>query len=402
MKPRMGRRCGVTKRGFGALAIGAVVAGCGVLTPSASLVASRTVVAASCAAVSPRQQFSEARLVLLGRMLPGPSTSMNGRPVLGSPARVRVLRYLKGSGPKTVRVVTAVTITGNGLSVAEDGIEPQAGEIWKLYTQSRHQPFETSMCGGSVSMSTGQTALELWHGFPARARRRPVIALGEGVVLDPPTGFPNDETKVAYSEGRFVLRAPVPAGPATVGRWQISSPADAFARLRATERARGPEMPALVIRRVQLSTATFLTDRGRQRLPAWQFSFKDVARPASVLALAAPYLFMPPPLLQLGPPGPGNSIEDSARSNPTGTAIAISFVGDPAGNGPCDASYSASAVANRRAVAFTITAHAPAASSPTVCAGVGYMRTAILHLTKPLGRRVLISSTDGGAVPVTP
>ena len=82
-------------------------------------------------------------------MLPGPSTSLDRPHVLGSPATVRVMRYLKGSGPRTVKVTTAVTITNTGVTVAEDGIEPQVGEIWRIYTDSRHQPFDTSICGGS-------------------------------------------------------------------------------------------------------------------------------------------------------------------------------------------------------------------------------------------------------------
>ena len=70
-----------------------------------------------------------ARLVFLGRMLPGASTELGRRQVLGSPATVRVLRYLKGSGPRRVKVTTAATITNRGVTVAEDGIEPQVGEI---------------------------------------------------------------------------------------------------------------------------------------------------------------------------------------------------------------------------------------------------------------------------------
>ena len=54
-----------------------------------------------------------------------------------------MVRYIKGSGPRTVKVATAVTITNSGVTVAEDGIEPQVGEIWKIYTGSRQQPFDT-------------------------------------------------------------------------------------------------------------------------------------------------------------------------------------------------------------------------------------------------------------------
>jgi hypothetical protein len=120
-----------------------------------------------------------------------------------------------------------------------------------------------------------------------------------------------------------------------------------------------------------------------------------------VLALAPPALFKPPPLQPLGPPGTGNSSEDSASTDRSGKAITISFTGAPPGNKPCDARYSASAMSNRRAVAFTIKTIMTPTPAGTICATVGYPRTAVLHLAKPLGARALISSTDGGAVPVT-
>jgi hypothetical protein len=404
MKPPLARSWGAVKFGIGLLTIGVLLAGCAASRTASSPVASarQNAAAASCAGLRPAQELAAARLVFLGRMLPGPSAVVDGREVLGSPAKVRVMRYLKGAGPRTVTVSSAVTITGNGLTVAEDGIEPQVGEVWKLYTRSREQPYETSTCGGSIRLrSTGEVALEFWNRFPAQKDPRPVIALGQGVVLDPRTGFPNDETKIAYSEGRFVLRAALPSGPTAADRLPVASAADAFDRLRAIGRLAGGKVAPLIIHAVRLGTAIFLTDRGPRRLPAWQFFFTHIARPALVLALATTRLFTPPPLQQLGPTGPGNSIEDSARENRTETAIAISFIGAPPGNGPCDASYSASAVQDRRAVAFTITTHSQLAPPQTVCAAVGYTRTTVLHLPRPLGRRVLISSTDAGAVPVT-
>lgn len=392
------------KPSFSALVTGVLIAGCGGATASPTPVAParHTAVAASCAAASPTQQFATARLVFVGRMLPGPSTSLDRPRVLGSPATVRVMRYLKGSGPRTVKVTTAVTITNSGVTVAEDGIEPQVGEIWKIYTDSRHQPFDTSICGGSTMIKSAvRVALDLWSAFPVQARPRSIIPLGEGVVVDPSTGFPDGNTKLAYLEDRFLLRAALPMAPAKVGPFRVISAADAYHRLRTAGRSRGSKVPPLVVRAVHLGTATFVTDRGPKRLPAWQFSFRRVAKPASVLALAPPDLFTPPPLQQLGPTGTGNSIEDSARSDRSGTAITISFVGAPPGNGPCDARYSASAVANRRAVAFTIKTITTPGPPDAICTAVGYARKAVLHLARPLGARVLISSSDGGAIPVT-
>jgi hypothetical protein len=386
------------KRSLCGLAVGMLLAGCGTSSPSLTP-ARQTAVAASCAAVSPAQQFAMARLVFLGRMLPGRSTPAGK--VLGSPATVRVVRYLKGNGPRTVRVATAVTITGSGVSVAEDGIEPRVGEIWKIYTGSRLQPFATSICGGSRMISAAQAALELWNGFPVRARPRPIIPLDEGFVVDPRTGFPDVATKLAYLEGRFALRTPLPARPPQAGRLRLVPAAEAYGRLRATENARRTRVPPLVVRSVRLGTATFVTDRGRERLPAWQFMFQRVAQPASVLAVAAPDVFVPPALQELGPPGPGNSIEDSARADRSGTRLTISFVGAPAGTGPCDAQYTVRGTANRRAVAFTIVTIRQPGNAGAICTAVGRGRTAVVHLPRPLGARVLVSSSDAGAIAVT-
>ncbi|MBV9000328.1 MAG: hypothetical protein JO304_14795, partial [Solirubrobacterales bacterium] len=115
------------------LAVGLFLAGCGVAQVTAEPVR-ETGVAASCAALSPARQFAAARLVFVGVMLPGRTTRAGGRSVLGSPARMRVERYLKGEGPRTVVVDTAVTIDARGLAIAEDGIEPSPGQRWRIYT----------------------------------------------------------------------------------------------------------------------------------------------------------------------------------------------------------------------------------------------------------------------------
>jgi hypothetical protein len=129
-------------------AVGLFLAGCGAAQVTAAPLRV-TGVAASCAALSPAQQLAAARLVFVGVTLPGPTTRLGGRRVLGSPARLRVERYLKGHGPRTALVDTAVRIGAHGVTVAEDGIAPSPGQRWKIYTSSRRQPFQTSICGGS-------------------------------------------------------------------------------------------------------------------------------------------------------------------------------------------------------------------------------------------------------------
>jgi hypothetical protein len=105
--------------------------------------------AASCAALTPAQQLAAARVVLDGVMQAGPTTLSGGWRVLASPARVRVIGYLKGHGPGVVEVQTGSAIAGGGVVVNEDGIEPVAGQSWRIYSDTAREPFATSICAGS-------------------------------------------------------------------------------------------------------------------------------------------------------------------------------------------------------------------------------------------------------------
>jgi hypothetical protein len=196
---------------------------------------------------------------------------------------------------------------------------------------------------------------------------------------------------MAYLEGRFALRTALPPGSTT-----------ALRRLRVIGVNEHEKVPPLLVTAVKHGNSGFVTDRGRMRLSAWRFYFKGVANPASVLALAPPEVFVPPPLHRFGEPGPGNSIEDSATVSASGKVITLSFVGSPAGNAPCDASYRATGLSDRRAVAYTITTIAVPVPPGEACPAIGIFRTAVLRLARPLGPRVLVSSTDGGAIPVKP
>ena|SRR5262245_43933494 len=101
---------------------------------------------AECAAVSAARYLAEARVAFIGTMLAGEAVKFGDGAVLLSPAKVRISRYLKGRGPRIVRVRTAAESAnaGNG-----EGIEPQAGQRWLIYSPSKISPFDTSVCAGS-------------------------------------------------------------------------------------------------------------------------------------------------------------------------------------------------------------------------------------------------------------
>jgi len=249
--------------------------------------------------------------------------------------------------------------------------------------------------------TNARAALNLWRDFPVQANPRPIVPLGEGIVLDPSGGFPDAAGKLAYFEGRFALGAALPAGPGAAGRYRVIPAAAAYRALRATGRAEHEKVAPLIVTAVRLGQARFATDRGPASLPAWQFYFRGMADPASVLALAPPALFMPPALRRFAPPGPGNSVELSATASRSGTVLTLSFPGPLPGTGPCAASYRASVLGDRRAVAVTIATTSPAVPSGVACPAIAVTRTAVVRLARPLGSRVLVSATDGGAIPVT-
>jgi hypothetical protein len=106
--------------------------------------------AGSCIAASPSAELARARVVFIGTALPGPMADAGSAgAVLASPARFRVARYVKGSGPSMVTVQTALTIEGNGVIANEDGIAPRAGQRWTIYTTSLRMPYHASDCTGS-------------------------------------------------------------------------------------------------------------------------------------------------------------------------------------------------------------------------------------------------------------
>ncbi len=109
-------------------------------------------VAASCVGLTTRQEFKTARLVFDGTMLPGPTIPGGYPSVLSSPARVRVTRYLKGDGPRIVRVQTAATVNAHGVTENSEGILPVTGQHWRIYTDRSRQPLPTSDCNGSRAL----------------------------------------------------------------------------------------------------------------------------------------------------------------------------------------------------------------------------------------------------------
>ncbi len=97
---------------------------------------------AACAPLTRKERLA-APVIVEGTFTAGP-TAEDG--VLVSPAALEVRRYVKGEGPAVVKVTTREL---GGGSVGAEGIDPKAGETWRVYAERRGEVLATSVCEGS-------------------------------------------------------------------------------------------------------------------------------------------------------------------------------------------------------------------------------------------------------------
>lgn len=106
------------------------------------------------------------RVVFEGVLLSGPREQPLG--LLASPARMHVFRYLRGRGPREIRIGTDVPLLTPGddpgsFSEAPGLFEPYPGEIYRVYadvpkragSSTRLGVLTPSPCGGTYAMRTG-------------------------------------------------------------------------------------------------------------------------------------------------------------------------------------------------------------------------------------------------------
>src|SRR5215208_7007294 len=105
------------------------------------------VAGASCILATPAQQRAQAKVIFEGIALDSPTTT--------GIQRFRVTRYVKGSGPKQVRVSTGeVRHAGGGGVVTSVSIHVVRGEKWRIFSRgSALRVMRTSVCDGSKRLA---------------------------------------------------------------------------------------------------------------------------------------------------------------------------------------------------------------------------------------------------------
>jgi hypothetical protein len=185
----------------------------------------------------------------------------------------------------------------------------------------------------------------------------------------------------------------LPSGPATAGGLPLISAARAASELTSGHPAGPAPSTRLAVTGVKLGIGVFGTDRGRQTLPAWQFSFRGVSGTASVLAVAPSGQFWPDGLKRV------TTRITAAQPGRSGRTLTLAFGGAKAGTGPCEASYSVRQRSSGRAVAIYVVAVEH--GSDQNCAAVGYPVTLPATLPAALGNRVLVDASTFAPIAVT-
>ncbi|MBV9792811.1 MAG: hypothetical protein JO016_02625 [Actinobacteria bacterium] len=245
-----------------------------------------------------------------------------------------------------------------------------------------------------------RAALQRWSAFPATAAVRPLV-LVEELDLNEPAAFPSGADQHAYDDGAITMPRSWPAGPGQAAGLPLISAARAAARLTTTATPTpSPSSPSgspgtrLIVTRVELGTAVFSTDRGQQALPAWRFSFRGATGTADVLAVATASRFWPAGLRPLPPR------EDATERGRSTRTLMLTTSGEPAGTGPCQATYTVRQASSAHAVALYVV-ETPHGGGSGVCAASAAQVTLTVTLPAPLGNRVLVDALTFAPIPVT-
>lgn len=254
-----------------------------------------------------------------------------------------------------------------------------------------------------------QAALARWTDATQQAGVQGVAIVGEltGQVGDWESAV-GDNNKPALMAGLLEAQTPLPTDPPPNGTvvWAdgtsrsipLISASDALTALVADASAPCQKCEPIKVTNASLGTVAVETTGGSATVPAWLFALADTNVKVSRVAVANKVAVVPP-VWDPGNPPAGISIDGAAVSTDK-RQLKVSFDGEPlTGDQTCGADYTADAVESDLAVVVIIHEHRNL--MPSLCAGFGGERTAVVALASPLGNRAVLEVRQGLEVPVT-
>lgn len=186
-----------------------------------------TVPATASAACAVSQSLADSArttpIVVTATAQPGPA-ARNGIGLL-SPASFRVVAYDQGQGPGEIKVQTALTERSGSLVGLEDGINPRAGQTWRLWgTFGPDGVLQTSICSPSTLVVAGSAPAVAVGARKTALRKASFAGVARGGALP---------TVTVKRGAKAVLQVP----GREMNAQQLSSQAKALVTVRVTRGA---------------------------------------------------------------------------------------------------------------------------------------------------------------------
>ncbi len=227
-----------------------------------------------------------------------------------------------------------------------------------------------------------------------------------------------DDLKMAFMTGRIEaaidLSADIPPNGQIIwtnGSKQVVdliSAKDALTGLVADVYEPGscPACTPLQVVGAKLVSTSAATSRGDVNVPVWQFELSSDQTPIDPITFVAIKDAITATPMDLGRLTDSGGGLEMAYGDSQSSALTVTFVGSPwRRDNPCGADYTADAVESNLAVAVIIEEHhsalpLPVQVPPVGCPAVGFVRTASVALSEPLGQRTVLDVASAMPVPL--
>jgi hypothetical protein len=315
------------------------------------------------------------------------ATTGDQRNIEAPPPGRRLLATLTTVGSVLIAAVGVVIIRNGSGSVEGPAVTPPSSTVTTSTSATTHPIPEAAPPPA----------------FPVSQKPRPLVLLGVTEIV---SGFPDSDSKIAFMDGDIDLATTLPSAPTIRDGYPVMPAASAVRRITNVRSCCVSTSTRLRITGIRLVDQSFMTDRGKRSLPAWQIRFAGLPTTVTVLAVARSARY----LIRGG--------WSTATVSNGGRALTIYFVAHHRATGPCDQGYRSFLSMSESSSAIRISVRVrrePPKSAPSgvICADVGRTlnasvapvpgspNTATIHLRAPVGNRLVVDA-ENRAYLVTP
>ncbi|GIH02733.1 hypothetical protein Rhe02_08000 [Rhizocola hellebori] len=258
---------------------------------------------------------------------------------------------------------------------------------------------ETESGSPSTSSAFDKRAEKVAQSWRAAGVNDAFAPMGD-LTQAPQEGFPSDELKIAFAEGRYTLSTTL-ASEASKGTIRFADGKrlevpvlSADAAYRAIDKAdAGDGRAALEVTSAQAGITPIQTSRGMAEVPAWRFTIKGIDHPVVRVAVS-PEAIKPLPVPPEEPLDPGTHLVSAQDL----TAVSANKIDYRLGVGACDKDITPLAWESADIVVIGGRIGMPPEGA---CTAQLILHPVSVTLSKPVGDRVILD-ISGSPLPRTP